>query len=104
MISIAQVKLSNLPAKPCAFGPTMKRILKIFKKIVRFFDQNLYGKLTFFHNFVVPEGFQQRREGGNGLTDQAFCVYLVMQSASGVGWYNEPATPKWNKKSSAKER
>ena len=51
MISIAPVKLSNMPAKPCAFGPKMKRILKIFKKILRFFDQNLYGKLTFFTIF-----------------------------------------------------
>ena len=52
----------------------------------------------------MPEGVQLRREGGNGLKDQAFCVYSVMQRSSGVGWYNEPATPKWNKKSSAKER
>ena len=47
MISIEQVKLSKVPAKLGAFGPKMKRILKIFKKILRFFDQNLYGKLTF---------------------------------------------------------
>ena len=46
-----QLKLSNLPAKRCGFGPKMKRILKIFKKILRFFDQNLYGKLTFFTSF-----------------------------------------------------
>ena len=48
MISIGQVKLSKVPAKLVAFGPKMKRILKSFKKILRFFDQNLYGKLTFF--------------------------------------------------------
>ena len=51
MISIAQVKISNLPAKLCPFGPKMKRILKIFKKILRFFDRNLNGKLTFFTIF-----------------------------------------------------
>ena len=51
MISIAQVKLSKVPAKPCAFGPKMKRALKIFEKILKFFDQNLYGKLTFFTIF-----------------------------------------------------
>ena len=42
-----QLKLSNLPAKLCSFGPKMKRILKNLKKILIFFDQNLYGKLTF---------------------------------------------------------
>ena len=47
MISIGQIEVSNLPAKPCGFGPKMKRNLKTFKKILRFFDQNLYGKLTF---------------------------------------------------------
>ena len=52
MISIAQVKLSNMPAKLCAFGPKMKRVLKIFKKILRFFDQNLW-KIDFFHNFLL---------------------------------------------------
>ena len=36
MIPIAQVKLSNGPAKLCAFGPKIKRILKIFKKILIF--------------------------------------------------------------------
>ena len=51
MVSIGQVKLSKVPAKLGAFGPKMKRILKIFKKILRFFDQNLYGKLTFFTIF-----------------------------------------------------
>ena len=47
MISIGQVKLSKVPAKLDGFGPKMKIILKIFKKSLRFFDQNLYGKLTF---------------------------------------------------------
>ena len=47
MISISQVKLSNQAAKPCAFGQKVKKTLKIFKNILRFFDQNLYGKLTF---------------------------------------------------------
>ena len=51
MTSIGKVKLGNLPAEFCAFGPKMKRILKIFNKILRFFDQNLYGKLTFFTIF-----------------------------------------------------
>ena len=45
----AQIKLSNPPAKLCTFEPKMKSILNIFKKILRFFDQNLYGKLTFSH-------------------------------------------------------
>ena len=36
-----------MPSKPSAFAPKIKRILKIFKKILRFFDQNLYGKFTF---------------------------------------------------------
>ena len=58
MISIAQVKLSNLPAKLCAFGPKMKSFLKIFKIILSFFDQNLYGKLTFFTIFyLISLGF-----------------------------------------------
>ena len=52
MISIEQEKLSNLSAKHCAFGPKLKRILKNFKKILRFFDQNLYGKLTFLQFFT----------------------------------------------------
>ena len=51
MISIGQVKLSKLPAKPFAFGPKMNLILKTFKKFLIFFDQNLYGKLTFFTIF-----------------------------------------------------
>ena len=48
MISIGQVNPSNLPSKLCAFRPKMKRFSKIFKKILRFFDQNPYGKLTYF--------------------------------------------------------
>ena len=40
MISIGQVKVSNTPAKPCAFGPKVKKILKDFKKTLRFLDQN----------------------------------------------------------------
>ena len=52
MISIGQVKVSNPPAKPCAFGQKVMKILKIFKKILRFFDQNLVGKLTFFTFFT----------------------------------------------------
>ena len=43
----------HLPAKVCAFGPEMKRILKYSKKFLRFFDRNLYGKLTFFHHFLL---------------------------------------------------
>ena len=35
-----------------AFGPKMKRILKIFKKILRYFDQNLW-KIDFFHTFLL---------------------------------------------------
>ena len=52
MISIGHVKLSKIPAKLGTFGPKMKRILKNSKKILRFFDQNLYGKLTFFTIFT----------------------------------------------------
>ena len=50
IISIRQGKLRNIHAKFCAFGPEKTDFLKIFKKILRFFDQNLYGKLTFFVN------------------------------------------------------
>ena len=42
-------KISYLCAKFCAIEPKMKKILK---KILRFFDQNLYGKLTFFTFFT----------------------------------------------------
>ena len=52
MISIGQLKVSNLPPELCAFGPKMKRIFKNFKKILRFFDQNIYGKLTLFTFFT----------------------------------------------------
>ena len=47
MIPIQHVKLSNMPAKHCAFGPKMNRFLKNSKKILRFIDQNHYGKLSF---------------------------------------------------------
>ena len=40
-------KLRNLRAKLSAFRPKMKKMLKFFQKILTFFDQNLYGKLTF---------------------------------------------------------
>ena len=45
IISIREGKLRNA-CKICAFGPE-----KTFFLILRFFDQNLYGKLTFFVNF-----------------------------------------------------
>ena len=45
-------KTKQLVAKLCAFGLKLKRILKIFKKSLRFFDQNLSGKWT-FHNFLL---------------------------------------------------
>ena len=32
--------------------------------------------------YVVPEGFQQRREGGNGLKDRAFLGLLVDRRAA----------------------
>ena len=35
-ISTWQLNLSNLPEKACAFGPKMKRILKGFKKSLRY--------------------------------------------------------------------
>ena len=41
-------KTKQPATKLFAFGPKMTRIEKIFKKILRFFDQNLYVKLTFF--------------------------------------------------------
>ena len=53
MISIGPVKFRNLPAQFCAFWLKMMRILKIFKKISRFFDQNLYGKLTSFSQYFT---------------------------------------------------
>ena len=37
-------KIKQPPAKCCPFGPKTKRILIAFKKIMRFFDQNLFGK------------------------------------------------------------
>ena len=45
-------KTKQPATKLFAFGPKMTRIEKIFKKILRFFDQNLYGKLTFFTIFT----------------------------------------------------
>ena len=51
-ISIGQGKLRNLRAKLCAFGPKTKKILKVFKKSLRFYDQNRYGKLTCFTFFT----------------------------------------------------
>ena len=56
IISIGHSKLSNVPAKLCAFGPEMKKTLKSFKKILRFFDQNLYGK-WFFSQFSTKYFF-----------------------------------------------
>ena len=47
MISIGQGKLRILCAKLCAFGSKTKKILQVFNKLLRFFDQNLDGKLTF---------------------------------------------------------
>ena len=49
MISIEQVKVSNRPAKHCVFGLKEKKILKNFKKILRFSDQNHYGNWLFSH-------------------------------------------------------
>ena len=47
MISIEKVKLSNMPSNLSAFGPKVKKKLKNYKIILRFFDQNHYGKVTF---------------------------------------------------------
>ena len=44
-------KIKQGACKTWRVGPKMKRSLKNFKKILRFFDQNLYGKLTFFTIF-----------------------------------------------------
>ena len=52
MISIVDVNVSKLPAKPCAFGPRMKRNLKIFKKILRFFWTKPLWKIEFFTIFT----------------------------------------------------
>ena len=49
--SIEHGELRFLGANICAFDPKVKKTLKFFKKILRFFNQNLYGKLTFFTNF-----------------------------------------------------
>ena len=48
-----------------------------------------------FNGIVVPEVFQRLREGGNGLKDEAFLSLLVVKITSGVGWYDNPATPRW---------
>ena len=40
-------KIKKPAWKTWAFGAKMKKILKNFNKNLRFFDQNLYGKLTF---------------------------------------------------------
>ena len=47
MISIGTKKLIKADPKVCEFGPKMKKTLKDFKKIGRFFDQYLYENLTF---------------------------------------------------------
>ena len=52
MITIGQVQVLNRPAKTCAFRQKVKKTLKNFKKILRFFDQNLAGKLNFFTFFT----------------------------------------------------
>ena len=54
MISIGQVKLSNFPAKFCAFGPKMKKILKKFKKMFRFLIKISMEKWLFsqFFNYI----------------------------------------------------
>ena len=52
MISIWQLKLSNLLAKFCAIRPQMNNVLKIFKKIWRFFKSESLWKIDFFHKFL----------------------------------------------------
>ena len=44
-------KTKKPACKVLRVGTRKDLFLKIFKKILRFFDQNLYGKLTFFVNF-----------------------------------------------------
>ena len=39
IISIEQLKIGNIPAESCASGQKMKKVLKIFKKILRFLIQ-----------------------------------------------------------------
>ena len=45
------VKSKKCACKTLRVWTRKDRFLKILKKILRFFDQNLYGKLTFFANF-----------------------------------------------------
>ena len=45
--------------KPSAFGPNMKKYLKIFKNILKFFDQNLDGKKTFFTFLLNISGISE---------------------------------------------
>ena len=42
-----------MPAKFCAFGTETKRILKNFKKILRFFSSKSIWNIDFFHNFLL---------------------------------------------------
>ena len=51
-ISTGQLNFSNVPGKPRAFGPKVKRTLKNFEKYLRFFEENLYWKLTFSQFFT----------------------------------------------------
>ena len=86
MISIGQVKCRNLPAKFWAFGPNMKKILQLFKKILRFFDQNYYGKLTFFHKFLLNISWSSafspkvytRLEDNTNFLQQFFPISLLV--------------------------
>ena len=51
-IFIGKSKFRNMGANLSAFGPKMNKNLKSFQKILRFVDQNIYGKLTFFTFFT----------------------------------------------------
>ena len=46
------VKIKNAACKVLRFCTKMKKIVNIFKKILRFFDQHLYRKLTFSQFFT----------------------------------------------------
>ena len=47
MLSIGLLKLRMLPGNLSEFGPKIKKTMENFRKTLRFFDLNLYGKLIF---------------------------------------------------------
>ena len=72
MSSIDQGKLRNLRAKVCAAQPKIKKTLKNSNKILSFFDQNRYGKLTFFAFFLNIYWIS------DSTPKVHFCIYLCI--------------------------